>query len=220
MIDSLIIVTSDHASAVVYSGFATPKDYSILGLDKYVSNVDKRPYQLLTYASGLGYEYYNESIARSDHRSSFHKATVPSTWANHAGDDVPLYAVGSLANLLFSGSMDQTYVPHAIAFAMCLFNYQDRCPTPTQVELPRTKKPSTIHLLKQKLQQEIFQAKQHESEKVDEPAATTFNTTDVELISTSDLVGNFTEESSDDGCKLSLNLILSLFLIMLINFFK
>lgn len=163
-----------------------------------MSNIDKKPYQLLTYSSGLGYNYYNETSAMLDHFNSYHKATVPSTWANHGGDDVPLYAVGSLANILFSGSMDQTYVPHAIAFAMCLFNYQERCHTQNfeQKPPPRFKKPNHIHLLKQKLQKEIFQEKQNEFNSFESVPPNIMNSSDVELYLTSDLIGNSTFEYS------------------------
>lgn len=165
--ESLIIVTADHASSMVYSGFATPKDHSILGMDKFVSNIDKKPYQLLLYSSGLGFDSYNETAAVSDHRNAYHKATIPSTWANHAGTDVPLYAIGSLANLLFSGTLDQTYIPHAIAFSMCLFEYQDRCQNRMFAQKPvmvsRERTPSKIHqlnnLLRQKNQKENFEEK-------------------------------------------------------------
>lgn len=155
---------------MIYSGFATPKDYSILGMDKYVSNLDKKPYQLLLYSSGLGFDSYNESAAVTDLRNAYHKAAVPSTWGNHAGSDVPLYAVGSLANLLFSGTMDQNYVPHAIAFAMCLFKYQDRCFSqrfPSRpIENPRDKKLSSIQLLKQEMQKrENYEKEQSELKK-------------------------------------------------------
>lgn len=148
--DSLVIVTADHASAMVYSGYATPKDYSVLGMDKYLSNVDKSSYQLLTYSSGLGHENFNETVAKLDYQNSYHKATIASTWANHGGDDVPLYATGALANILFGGSMDQSYVPHAISFAMCLGGYQRRCnPRPAfdRVNPAREKPESSIRIL-------------------------------------------------------------------------
>ncbi|XP_070494076.1 alkaline phosphatase-like [Chironomus tepperi] len=125
--NSLVIVTSDHASAMSYSGFATPKNLTVLGMDKYVSNVDGKPYQLLTYSSGLGYQNYNETAAIHDYRNSYHKATIASTWANHAADDVPVYAIGQMANLLFSGTFDQTYIAHVVAYAMCIFQYESRC---------------------------------------------------------------------------------------------
>lgn len=208
--ESLIVVTSDHASAVVYSGFATPKEFSVLGMDRYVSNVDKKPYQLLTYSSGLGYEYYSESSAKKDFRNSYHKATIPSTWSNHAGDDVPLYAVGSLANILFSGTMDQSYVPHAIAFAMCLFDYQNRCyrqPAGRQFEQARVKKPSKIHLVKQKLQKDFYenQAELGNSEVVN---------TEADLILTSDLIGTDVDSGS---CRLNNNFVLVIFIMTVIK---
>lgn len=210
--DSMVIVTADHASSVVYSGFATPKHVSILGMDKFVSNVDKKPYQLLMYSSGLGHDAYNETSALKDHRNSYHKATIPSTWANHAGDDVPLYAFGSLSNILFGGSMDQTYVPHAIAFAMCLFDYQDRCYGNflRPVDVPRFKKVSAIHLLKKKMQEEILEEppSQH-NEESDNPV----NQTDLDLMLTSDLTANVTNENCCHQNKVDFVLLILLIVI-------
>lgn len=120
-------MTADHASSMVYSGFAAPKNSSVLEMDKYVSNVDGKPYQLLTYSSGIGYSNYSEKNSLRDPKNSVHKAAIPATWANHAASDVPLYAIGPMANLLFSGTFDQTYVPHALAYALCLFQYSERC---------------------------------------------------------------------------------------------
>jgi hypothetical protein len=127
MKETLIIVTSDHSSAITYSGFATPKSYSILGMDKFLSDVDKKAYQLLMYASGPGYQHFNETLTKQDPKNSYHKATIPMVWGNHDATDVPLYAEGPLSNILFSGTLDQSYVAHAIAFAMCLFQYENRC---------------------------------------------------------------------------------------------
>lgn len=152
--NSLIIVTSDHASAMSYSGFATPKNLSVLGMDKYVSNIDGKPYQLLTYSSGLGYQNYNETAAIHDYRNSYHKATIASTWANHAADDVPIYAIGQMSNLLFSGTFDQTYLAHAVAYAMCIFQYESRCHSSMYVKRPKPvhdKGPRGIEALKQEL---------------------------------------------------------------------
>lgn len=229
----MIVVTADHGSSMVYSGFATPKDYSILGMDKFVSNVDKKPYQLLLYSSGLGFDSYNETTAVNDHRNAYHRATVPSTWANHAGTDVPLYAIGSLANILFSGTLDQTYISHAIAFAMCLFEYQDRCLSqrfvPKQFDLPRGRKPSKIHLLKQKIEKEIFDENQNELEPVEETSSLSFesstfadfevdatNNTEFDLLLTSDLIGNQTEIDSGEAKPSSL-LTLLLFLVVIVK---
>jgi len=127
MSETLVIVTSDHSSAITYSGFATPKNFSILGMDKFLSDVDKQPYQLLMYASGPGNRHYNESLARHDIKNSYHKATIPMVWGNHDATDVPLFADGLLSISLFAGTVDQSYVAHAIAFALCIFQYDWRC---------------------------------------------------------------------------------------------
>lgn len=110
-----------------YSGYATPKNYSVLGLDKHISNIDKKHYQLLTYASGIGHGAFNLTAAMKDYYNAYHKAAIPSSWGNHAGEDVPLYAIGALASFLFSGTIDQTFIPHAISFALCLSQYHSRC---------------------------------------------------------------------------------------------
>ena len=125
--ETLVIVTADHSSAMSYSGYATPKNYSVLGLDKHISNIDKKHYQLLTYASGIGHGAFNLTVAMKDYHNAYHKAAIPSSWGNHAGEDVPLYAIGALSSFLFSGTIDQTFIPHAISFALCLSQYHSRC---------------------------------------------------------------------------------------------
>lgn len=127
MSETLVIVTADHSSAMSYSGYATPKNYSVLGLDKHISNIDKQHYQLLTYASGVGHGAFNLTAAMKDYHNAYHKAAIPSSWGNHAGEDVPLYAIGALSSFLFSGTIDQTFIPHAISFALCLSQYNSRC---------------------------------------------------------------------------------------------
>lgn len=170
-------------------------------MDKFVSNIDNKPYQLLLYSSGLGSNYYNESSAKIDHRNSYHKAVIPSTWANHGGDDVPLYAVGALANILFGGTMDQTYIPHAIAFAMCLFDYKERCnssPAVYKNEIPRIRKPNKIYLLKQKLQKDIFKEKQNELSIVEEAPANSDNVTETEVDLNSNVIDSSVNELLDE----------------------
>jgi hypothetical protein len=215
--ESLIIVTADHASAMVYSGFATPKDQLILGMDRYLSNVDKQSYQLLTYSSGLGFQYYNESAALNDHKNAYHKSTIPSTWANHAGDDVPLYATGTMANLLFGGTMDQTFVPHAIAFAMCLFQYRDRCietPYEEKFEIPKVKAPNKIHQLKKELMKEIY--KEDELIEFNTLEDVDANETTLDVYTTLDLISNSTVHGGSFRSEIVLGKLL--FLVTVINF--
>jgi len=58
-----------------------------------------------------------------------HGAAVPRQWATHGGEDVAVYATGpqGITQALFSGTFDQSYVPHAIAYVACLSEYAERC---------------------------------------------------------------------------------------------
>jgi hypothetical protein len=58
-----------------------------------------------------------------------HSAAVPRQWATHGGEDVPVYAAGpsGITQALFSGTFDQSYVPHAIAYVACLAEHAKRC---------------------------------------------------------------------------------------------
>lgn len=206
LIETLVVVTADHASSMVYSGFATPKNYSVLGFDKYVSNIDGKAYQLLTYASGIGYSNYSESASLHDHKNSLHKATIPSSWANHAATDVPLYAIGPMANLLFTGTFDQTYLSHAIAFSMCLFQYSSRCDEAfIQRSRPvNEKKGGGIEELKKVLNSESRkyqtsnERRQREEEISEELPDEIENVLNSDSFESSDLTGNFTE--SEQNC--------------------
>jgi len=46
----------------------------------------------------------------------------PEGYETHGGEDVPIYAVGPLAQML-SGVHEQNYVAHAAAYAACLGPY-------------------------------------------------------------------------------------------------
>lgn len=60
-------------------------------------------------------------------RFGLQTAGVPRAWATHGGEDVPVFAIGPLASVLFSGSIDQSYIPHAISYASCLGHHASRC---------------------------------------------------------------------------------------------
>lgn len=46
-------------------------------------------------------------------------ATVPLKEATHGGDDVAVFASGPWAHL-FTGTYEQNYIPHAMAYAACI----------------------------------------------------------------------------------------------------
>lgn len=103
--------------------------YSSTGMDNKVSDVDNMPYSTLLYGNGPGFSVprmvpTNLSV---EEKNAVHGAAVPRKWATHGGEDVPVYAVGPLSTLLFTGTVDQSYLPHAIAYIACFAEYRQRC---------------------------------------------------------------------------------------------
>ncbi|KAJ8915215.1 hypothetical protein NQ315_015438 [Exocentrus adspersus] len=129
--ETLIIVTSDHSHVITMGGQATPRGHPILGPDSKVSDVDGQPYTTILYGNGPGFATpriipMNTSSAAED-RNQVHASAVPRQWATHGGEDVPVYALGPLATTLFTGTFDQSYIPHAIAYSACLGEHRLRC---------------------------------------------------------------------------------------------
>ncbi|XP_068083910.1 alkaline phosphatase, tissue-nonspecific isozyme [Anabrus simplex] len=126
--ETLVVLTADHSHVLTMGGLATPKGNPILGIDGKVSDVDGLPYSTLLYGNGPGFISPRQIPNNlSSERNTAHGAAVPRQWATHGGEDVPVYAQGPLASLLFSGSFDQSYVPHAIAYIACLGEHAARC---------------------------------------------------------------------------------------------
>lgn len=92
----------------------------VAGTDTKPSDVDGQPYSTLLYGSGPGYSVPrnvpNNASSAAEERNAVHGASVPRQWATHGGEDVPVFAAGPLSRSLFSGIVDQSYIPHAIAF--------------------------------------------------------------------------------------------------------
>ncbi|XP_049846502.1 alkaline phosphatase-like [Schistocerca gregaria] len=126
--DTLVVVTADHSHVLTMGALNAPRGNPILGVDGKVSDVDSLEYSVLLYGNGPGYASPRLAPANSSgDRNAVHSSAVPRQWATHAGEDVPVYAAGPLATRLFAGSVDQTYVPHAVAWAACLGRYASRC---------------------------------------------------------------------------------------------
>lgn len=54
------------------------------------------------------------------------QSAVPRRWDTHGGEDVPVYAHGPMAHL-FRGVLEQTYIPHAMAYAACIGPQRNEC---------------------------------------------------------------------------------------------
>ncbi|CAH1373798.1 unnamed protein product [Tenebrio molitor] len=129
--ETLIVVTSDHSHVLTMGGQATPRGHPILGPDSKVSDIDGQPYTTILYGNGPGYATPRivpmNTTTASDDRNQVHGSAVPRQWATHGGEDVPVYALGPLATTLFTGTFDQSYIPHAVAYSACLGEHRLRC---------------------------------------------------------------------------------------------
>ncbi|RZF36964.1 hypothetical protein LSTR_LSTR004652 [Laodelphax striatellus] len=119
--ETLIVVTADHSHTLTHSGYPI-RGSSVFGLAG-ISNVDKMPLPILSYAAGPGfhhtftrdglrYPFWNDQI---DKNFRF-PATFPQQEANHGGEDVPVYASGPWSHLL-TGSYEQNLIPIVMAYA-------------------------------------------------------------------------------------------------------
>lgn len=103
-------------------------------MDVKPSDVDGLSYSTLLYGNGPGYSTEHRlvpmvNVTDAEKQNRLHGAAVPRQWATHGGEDVPVYAAGppGITQALFSGTFDQSYVPHAIAYVACLAEHAKRC---------------------------------------------------------------------------------------------
>ncbi|XP_046684311.1 alkaline phosphatase, tissue-nonspecific isozyme-like isoform X2 [Homalodisca vitripennis] len=140
--ETLFVVTSDHSNVMTFGGLSTPRGNPILGADTKVSDVDGLPYSTLLYGTGPGYArprvVPSNQTSVTEERNVVHASAVARQWATHGGEDVPVYAQGPLASVVFKGVVEQSYIPHAIAYVLCLGEYSKRCKTLNQTS---TKQP-------------------------------------------------------------------------------
>lgn len=88
----------------------------------------------LSYANGPGYPIHtNPTGGRIDVRTldstdrNFRfPGTVPLSTESHAGEDVGVWASGPWSHL-FTGNYEQTFIPHAMAYAACIGNGATSC---------------------------------------------------------------------------------------------
>ncbi|KAF4523185.1 hypothetical protein B566_EDAN002443 [Ephemera danica] len=94
------------------------------------------PYTTLLYGNGPGFSRHptdgnRDNLTGLDYNNKnfVQQAAVPRQWGTHGGEDVPVYAQGPMAHA-FRGVIDQTYIPHAIAYSACVGAQKDRCSEP------------------------------------------------------------------------------------------
>jgi alkaline phosphatase len=133
--ETLIIVTADHSHTLTLAGYAT-RGNPILG--DVVSNDAKgypeknasldlagNTYTSLGYRDGPGADQAKDPSGNHPEQDELAKddpnyrqiALVPMDYETHGGEDVALYAIGPHAQL-FTGTLEQHWVFHALNYAM------------------------------------------------------------------------------------------------------
>ncbi|XP_028966835.1 alkaline phosphatase-like [Galendromus occidentalis] len=112
--NTLFLVTADHSHPFTVNGYAA-RGKNVLG------KTEKNGHNILSYASGPG----GSAPARKMNRNLY-PSMVNLTTGVHSAEDVPVFAVGPWAHL-FTGSVEQSYLPHALSYAACIGPYSHRC---------------------------------------------------------------------------------------------
>lgn len=129
--ETLIVVTADHSHTLTLSGYATrgnpildyviKNDYEGHPKDEPAEDNDGNPYTSLSYRDGPGAAHKEKDKIRSSkelHEPDYQQvAFVPMDYETHGGEDVALYAIGPHSGL-FSGTLEQHWVFHALKYAM------------------------------------------------------------------------------------------------------
>lgn len=130
--ETLIVVSSDHSHTMSVSGYPQ-RGNNIFGVAaplKFLQNLppDQKPLSTLSYANGPGYIAHHDPLTKErlnintlNYNANNYMAPtmVELQVETHAGDDVGIFANGPHANM-FTGVHEQNYIPHAIAYAMCI----------------------------------------------------------------------------------------------------
>lgn len=109
------------------------RKHDILGINNGQNADDNLPYATISYANGPGYERNVDHDGRLNlKRVDMHEktyefpSTVPLGLETHGGDDVAVFASGPWAHL-FTGTFEQHYIPHAMAYAACIGHGKTAC---------------------------------------------------------------------------------------------
>ncbi|XP_033154031.1 membrane-bound alkaline phosphatase-like [Drosophila mauritiana] len=128
--DTLIVVTADHGHAVSIAGYpgrGTP----ILGINQHDTDINGVKYSVLNYAAGPN-QYLDETGQRIplDDILGSDDAITPSYISKdqgvHSGEDVGIFASGPQSHL-FTGVMQQSTIPHLMAYAACIGSGKQVC---------------------------------------------------------------------------------------------
>ncbi|XP_056303211.1 intestinal-type alkaline phosphatase [Danio aesculapii] len=125
--DTLSVVTADHSHVFSFGGYSY-RGNPVLGVS-YSKAEDGKRFTNALYGNGPGYQItngtrpdINETVSGRD--DYLQQAAVPLDSETHGSEDVAIFAKGPMAHL-FHGVQEQSYIPHAMAFAACIEPYSD-----------------------------------------------------------------------------------------------
>ncbi|RWS28738.1 alkaline phosphatase-like protein [Leptotrombidium deliense] len=134
--DTLVVVTSDHSHSLTINGYQS-RNADILGVSDHATE----SHTTLLYGNGPGAKIQKSRRKRSSEdttsKSYRQKSAAYHGSATHAGEDVPIYATGPGA-FMFTGVVDQTYIPHAISYVTCTGHQDSLCSSADKLFAPLT----------------------------------------------------------------------------------
>ncbi|XP_075680788.1 alkaline phosphatase-like isoform X2 [Dermatophagoides pteronyssinus] len=125
MEDTLIVVTADHSHSLVINGY--PNRGNPIQGESHSRDSFLIPYTTLMYTNGPGFRTIKQRTSQIHDNLYQLKYRVHSAVytkeANHAGEDVAVFAIGPMAHL-FGGTHEQSHIAHVMGFAACIGPYQ------------------------------------------------------------------------------------------------
>jgi len=138
--ETLVIVTADHSHSLTINGHPD-RGSSILGLAGN-SKTEGTPYTTLTYGTSYqGFQVDPQTQSRKDPTADditaweyTQQAAINTDENLHGGSDVTIHADGAMS-YLFHGVHEQSYVAHAISYALRIGRFRDSSIAETLAEL-------------------------------------------------------------------------------------
>uniref|UniRef100_A0A672MDR7 alkaline phosphatase n=1 Tax=Sinocyclocheilus grahami TaxID=75366 RepID=A0A672MDR7_SINGR len=126
-LDTLSVVTADHSHVFSFGGYSY-RGNPVLGVS-YSKAEDGKSFTNALYGNGPGYQIANGTrpdmnATNSSNNEYLQQAAVPLDSETHGSEDVAIFAKGPMAHL-FHGVQEQSYIPHAMAYAACIEPYTD-----------------------------------------------------------------------------------------------
>ncbi|KAH7636717.1 alkaline phosphatase-like protein [Dermatophagoides farinae] len=144
--DTLIVVTADHSHSLVINGY--PNRGNPIQGESHMRDSFQIPYTTLMYTNGPGFRTMKQRASQIHDNLYQLKYRVHSgiyiKEANHAGEDVAVYAIGPMAHL-FGGTHEQSHIAHVMGFAACIGPYQQESHCQEDDDMLQKKQGSGFH---------------------------------------------------------------------------